>query len=868
LYNFIKKWGNNIYYSIKNEKGETEYKIDRNFKPFIFVKCNKETEWKSYPDNQNVMKITFNSIAEYKESIGSYPKDLIYGDIPTMMEVQKIRQDKLNDDYDVSKLNISFFDIEVFSSDGFPDPSLADSEITSITIQDKRTKHYTTFTFLDGYKKHINNITLYTFNNEISMLRSFCYWLAQANIDVFLGWNSDWFDVPYIVNRCKMVIPKEYKKMSPFGIVSDRTISEKSRKVDTGEIFGIVNMDLLQLYKKYSQNSRDSYSLNNIAGYELKDQKIDYTDEGTLNDLMIKDPQKYIEYNIKDVELTTEIDNKCNHTSAAYALAYYVGADPTKNFANTALWDIFLYNKLLDMNMVPPVKKSNPDVDFIGAFVDDPEYKLHKWILSYDLNSLYPHLIAQYNISPETKVSMKDIPTENMRNIVREIRKNDIETNIKDFVNLKYDLSEFRKHKISVTPNGACFDCSYQGLVPKLMMDLYDDRKEHKKEGINYSIKAQDETDPIKKKEYETLSENLDSLQLAEKIFLNSGYGFFTYKNSRYFDVEIAEAITSTGQVSIRFAKKEIDIYLNKLFNTTDSYVKYCDTDSNYVCLERVVDKIKHNNPSTKEIVSYLVNFSQKVMEPKIEQIYDKLANNLSVYENKMVMKSEVVAERAFWVSKKKYAMKVWWCEGKTYKKYDLKVMGMQIKRSDTPKLIRDELSKCVDMILNEQDVWNYIDSVKDYFMSLTPEQIALGKGTKGIQKYSSILITDELVKKISKSNKNILDILGPIHDMYISRTPMHDRASILHNYLVAKKKLLNVRLIKVNDKMKYVYLKNINPIRENVIGFIDKLPEEFGLNEYIDYEKQYMVAFLKPISDILKTIGIERPEKVVGGLW
>lgn len=836
-YAYIKTIGNNIY-TTKIDGQKRIYEVDEKHKPYLWTLSTRDTGWTSYPEGKRLQKIEYGSIRDMNESLSSYPDDFIYGNIGNkLFEVQKIRNEKLNKNVVIDDVNIWFYDIEVYSTDGFPNPQNAEHMITAITFKNANTNKIYTFTILKGYKPHLENVKCKSYDRETDMLSDVLTFIAKSKIDVLSAWNGENFDDPYLVNRCQR-LGLNLKMGSPFNMIRNKVVRPMNGlEFKTVELVGVCFVDLMVAYKHLVPGERESYSLNNISKTELNDEKIDYSDEGSLNDLMMNNPQKYIEYNIQDVELCDGINGKKKLIQSLFSMIYYVGASMESSNSNTILWDIFLYNELLDRKMVcPPKPKTTDNSSFIGAYVKEPKKGLHKWGASFDLNSLYPHLIAQYNLSPDTKINTDDLPEE-LKKVSLEFKKANIEKTIESIVNEEIDFSEFHKHNIIILPGGACFKKDKQGLVPELMMNLYQQRKEHKRESLEYQQKAINETDENLKKQYSNKSKAFDNLQYTEKIFLNAGYGAFTFKSFRYFDRDMAESITSSGQVSVKYLSTRLDKFIAEKTKTAESNL-YNDTDSGYFSLLGFVDMIKSKNPTTEQIVNYLDNICKKVIEPEIERIYDKMSKYVAVYENKMVMKREVIFESAFWVAKKRYAMKIWDNEGVRYKEAKIKVKGMQIVRSDTPKLFRTMLKDSVEKILNGEFLNKIIQENKQYIMNCSPEDIAITSGVNGYEKYNC---------------KGFLE--------YEKGTPIHVKATIFYNDLLKRFKVTSVKPYQPGDKIKYVFLKP-NQYNIDIVGFINKLPEEFGLNDLVFNEKHFEKSYLTIINDLAINAGIDVVKK------
>ena len=324
----------------------------------------------------------------------------------------------------------------------------------------------------------------------------------------------------------------------------------------------------------------------------------------------------------------------------------------------------------------------------------------------------------------------------------------------------------------------------------------------------------------------------LNIAQLSKKIRLNSLYGALANRWFRFFDIRMAEGITSTGQFIIKNTSNNLDEYLNKLCKTDHhSYYMYNDTDSLYISLEPVFKSI--NKPIGK-IIDMMDAVCKDKLQPQIEQG----CNDASAYMNgfkRISFKREVLANTGIWTGKKRYLLSVYDSEGVRYKTPKIKVTGLQSKSTATPELIRGKLKESFEICLNgtEGAIQQYVSKLKLEFPTFDSASIAFPKGVNGITKYSSK------------------------ETLYIKGTPIQVRAAILFNDLLKKHKLdKQYEYIRDGDKIKFLYLKIPNKLRENVIGFPSILPTEFGLDHLVDYKLMFEKTYLKPIENVLQVIG------------
>ena len=530
-----------------------------------------------------------------------------------------------------------------------------------------------------------------------------------------------------------------------------------------------------------------------------------------------------MEYNVHDVDLVFMLEDKHRFIEQVMAIAYDGKVNYVDTFTTVRMWDTIIHNYLLDQKIVVPhVEPSQMPINLVGGYVKDPLLGMHDWIVSFDLTSLYPHLIMQYNISPETymgKVPVNDSVDE----IVAGSWNNP-------------DLQKLLKDKnITITPNSCIYSREKQGFLPALMEKMFNDRNKYKQLMIEAKKKYEETKDP----EWGKKVSAYHNLQLAKKIQLNSAYGALANKYFRWFSFENAEAITTSGQLSIKWIEKGINEYLNKTLKTGDhDYVIACDTDSMYVNLDKLVRFMfsgRDHLPDPIEIVKILDTACKKKIEPYIAACYEDLAGYTNAYQQKMHMKRENIADKGVWTSKKHYVMNVYNEEGVQYAVPKMKMVGIEAVRSSTPKVCRENIKKALTILLAEgkEPLIKFIDEFRVKFKEYSFEEVAFPRGLKNMREYSSS------------------------SDIYKKGTPIQVRGALLFNHLLKVKDIQSkYQALSDGDKIKFCYLKKPNPLRENVISVATDLPPEFGLEKYIDYDMQFDKAFIDPIKSITDVLG------------
>jgi len=789
------------------------------FNPILFVPSNKKTKYQTL-NGEYVESVQPGSVRDCREFIKKYEgveNFKIYGNTGYIYQYISEMYPEEELKFDISKVKVTTLDIEVASENGFPDVESAAEEVLLITIQDYSSKQIRTWG-LGPFKNQQKNVIYRSFTNEHDLLMDFInWWMVEENTpEVVTGWNIELYDIPYLVRRLDRVLgEKLMKRMSPWGLVTESEIYISGRKHISYDVGGISQLDYLNLYKKFTYKAQESYRLDYIASVELGQKKLDHSEFDTFKDFYTKGWQKFVEYNIIDVELVDRMEDKMKLIELALTMAYDAKANYTDVFSQVRMWDTIIYNYLKKRNIViPPKERSDKDSKYAGAYVKEPNPGLYDWVVSFDLNSLYPHLIMQYNISPETIVDERH-PTASVDRILNE--------------EINFELYK----DYAVCANGAMYRKDVRGFLPELMEKIYKDRTIYKKK----MLAAKQEYEKKKTKELEKEIARCNNIQMARKIQLNSAYGAIGNQYFRYYKLANAEAITLSGQVSIRWIENKMNAYLNKILKTDGvDYVIASDTDSIYLNMGPLVESVyKGREKTTQSVVSFLDKVCQVEFEKYIESCYKELAEYVNAYDQKMQMKRENIAERGIWTAKKRYILNVWDSEGVRYEEPKLKMMGIEAVKSSTPapcrKMIKDGLK--LMMSGTEEDVIDFIDKCREEFKNLPPEQIAFPRTASDVRKYYSS------------------------SDIYNKGTPIHIRGALLFNHYIKEKKLTNkYSLIANGEKIKFVYLKKPNIIQENIISFIQDFPKELGLDKYIDYELQFEKSFVEPLKSILDSIG------------
>lgn len=818
FYSNVNYYKNYIYETYIDNQGTRRLRKNK-FKPELFSPSNEKTEYKDIYDTYQKL-IPFSDIYEYNSFIKEYrdiPNFTFNGDIdPVTQYIQKNYQKEI--EWDMDKLKIWYIDIENDDRYGFPDPELADKEILSITVYDQTKNYYIIFGC--GVLTKELDIGTYHYikgNNEADLLKKFVDCFQQFYPDILIGWNSKKFDIPYIINRIKNVLGVNYKnKLSPFGII-DRY--EHREGIDY-TIIGVNNLDYLELYKKYQAEKQEHYSLDHIAKVELGNKKIKYRQKyKNIYNLYKENYNLFIEYNVKDVELLKDLNKKLHYIDLHYTIKYIAKVRSDDAYKITKIWDGLLYKYTRHNNIILPAKKYMGDERFRGAHVFDPIKGMHEWVMMFDINSLYPNLIMSFNISPETLLKIDHELVKNSEDIQK---------------SNKYDM--FNKTKdYCITANGCVFNNKVQGIFPQIMDDLYKQRKIEKK---HYKDCLNADKDSYRYKQ----KAKYHHRQYAFKILLNGGYGALGTTSFRFYDLNLAEAVTISGRTVIQLLSYNINNQLKKNFGNSNYFIGG-DTDSNFIKVEQLLKKrFGDTLPDEKQIINFLFS-AEKYIDDIIKKTFVEFTEFFNSYKNTFKMELEKICNKMLIAGKKHYISSLIYKDGKILDKPKFKYVGIEVVRKDTPELIREKLKETIKYIFSGIDNDTLKIYIKDFYKEFEKynyTEIAKPSSVNGIKKYS----TKEGNYKRGPNGTGC---------------PSHVRASILYNKYLKKYDLVKkYKLIKNKDKIKWIYLKMPNKIGENIIAFpIEyEIPKEFGLIDYIDYKTQFEKVYKIPVLNVVKHMG------------
>ena len=761
--------------------------------------------------------------------------DLFESDVP---ETTRALVDMYSETDDISQGHVILtYDIECEMTSGLPDPQEAKNELTSIALHDSATNQYWVLVVDkegDMKEKTTDKCIVLPFQDERDMLVKYLELYEMINPSIVTGWNIDYFDTPMLYNRIKRLLgERQANRLSPIGQCFWSPYRQRFFMA------GVSYLDYIALYKNYNYGELPNYRLDTVGTMEVNRGKIEY--QGNLDQLFRDDIEKFIEYNLVDVEIVVELDKKLQFIDLCRGICH-AGHVPYEDFVYSSKYlEGALLTYLRRRGLVAPNKpadrrermealKANKQEKFIGAYVKAPIVGKYDWIYDLDLTSLYPSIIMTVNISPETKIG-KIQDWDANKFIKGEIDTYYIDDDSISRENLKEYLD---KSKFSVASNGVLYRTDEVGCIPGILDLWFQKRVEYKNEMKKYGKAGN-------KEKYAFFHKR----QLVQKILLNSLYGVLGLPAFRFYDVDNATAVTTTGQTVIKSTADMANIKYNKELGNPDLDSNiYIDTDSVFFSAVPLMDKRTPNwKDEDQDTIAGYVNDIAEEMQDYLNDFYDILSKkifNVDVDKHRLEIKKEYVAKAGLWIAKKRYAQWIISDNGVPCDKLDVK--GLDVKRSSFPKAFQECMGKVLIDILrgvSEEELTEYVLDFKKNMVNRPNSEIAKNTAVKNLKKYMP-------------KGKRV-----PFTTM--KGTPAHVKAAIAYNDLIKHFKVPYKYSPMVNgDKVKWVYLKD-NPLGLDGLaftGYSDPPEIEEFINTYIDHSKIFERELRFKLQDFYDAIG------------
>ena len=730
-------------------------------------------------------------------------------------------------------LKVFYIDIEVYSKDeGFPHADIAPAPVNVITLYDSLSEKYYTWG-LSAYKPKETDVKYFHCSSEKQLLEKFLDFVCKDHMDVLSGWNTKFFDIPYLINRIKKICgDDDAARLSPTKNIYSRMGFNKFGKEETVWIIdGVSCIDYLDAYRKFCVSPRENYKLDTIASIELGENKIDFGG-GNLSDLADEDWETFVDYNIQDVRILVKLDESLKYMdllrslsvmglttmeSALHSIGVITGAAAIR----ARLHDKKIHTLIRDVNKVSKNE---------GAFVKEPESGVHNNLVSFDANSLYPNTMVTLNISPETKLgSIVDEDSEMVT--IRDINDGIHKISRSSFNKL------VEKESVAISKANILFTQKKKGLFPEIIDVYYKQRVDARKRMDKVNKLLVTEKDPSERKKLEYESRLLDIKQHSLKIFLNSIYGAFGNKYFTLGDDDLARSITLSGQAIINQGSEILTKYVENLTGKKieREVIRYIDTDSLFFSFDEI---ISHNGIKFSEnglVTDDMYKLIDEASDHLNSEILKWGANEFNSKDCRIVFKREKICDVAMLLRKKHYILHILDNEGIACDKF--KYTGVDVVKSTMPKKVKPYVKKIAEILLttmNNEKTNNAVTEAHEQFLKLPLEEIATIKGIKNYEKYSKLCNEFQTTKGM----------------------PNHVKAAYYYNLLIERLELDNkYEKIQSGDKIKLFYLKKPNRFGIDAIAFKYYYPDEFKSLFEPDYEKMFDKVIFSPVQKFFEAV-------------
>ena len=805
------------------------------FRPYLYLEKEGATDATSI-FKTSLIKKQFKNSMERKKFVDSTSNKRIFHNLAPEQQflIEMYREQNNNPEFSKHPLKVFLLDIEVDTTidSAFPTPEKAAVPINLITVYDTLTKATHTWGLKQRYNPTLPDCVYHYCNTEEDLILQFVDFWKSDYPDIASGWNSQNFDFPYIINRFVRIFGDDFiRQLSPTGNVRGRKVfTDMGKEVTIWSIQGVSLLDYMDLYKTFSPGEKESFSLNYIAELELGEGKIAYN-AVSLGELAASDWKTFVDYNIQDVHLLVKLEEKLKFLEIARMLAYKGCTNFEAALGKVAIVTGAVAIQASKQNYAIPTFPNNLEREsYEGGYVRDPEKGLQKAVVSFDVNSLYPNTIITLNISPETKIGK--VISGDFENFTGEITIRLINGKVHNLTSAKFKQF-LAKEQISLSKAGVLYSQKTKGVIPNLIDEIYNERVKTKQE-LSKLKKSKSKDD----KEHQLKITYFDTLQYTLKILLNSIYGTFANKHSSLMDIDHATSITVTGQNVSKAGGHIIDNFVRAKYGVEQSITKYGDTDSLYVSIEPVLDKLQ---------IPLLVNGE---VNHKVHEIVDKLDKHVNTeilewarkelfsVDPRYVFKREVIADVGIFLQKKRYILHVLDEEGVAVDKF--KYTGIELARSTTPKKVKkfiEDIIKTALLTQNFKQTNEVYRKSYDLFQKLNPNDIAARTSINNLEKYSE----------------------GASLYKFQNKTPSHVKGAIAYNILIKELKLDDkYEAVQAGQKVKKLYCAK-NKYGLDAITYVSELPQEFNIK--IDWDKMFSKLVTQPTERLYEAIGWCLPE-------
>lgn len=838
----------NVYYDGRNQcihlwtwddKGN-RIKLETSYEPYLYIETSQATDGVSIFSTP-LKKIKFTNQFERNKFINETPIKRIFHNLPCEQDflLSTFGNQIDSPNFGQFPLKVYFFDIETYSTGGFPKPEEARDPINLFTIYNSLDKKFYTWG-LKPCSTTDNDVVYVHCKNEIQLLERVLQFWEEDPPDIFVGWNSEGFDVPYIMRRISDLMGDDAaRRISPVNQIYYREnagTNKFGQPINKWYIKGVTHIDYMEAYKTFSRGDRESYSLGYIGQYELGETKtnIGTTSLATLSDT---DWDKFVEYNIQDVRLLVKLDESLKFINLIRNVSYKGFIEFDKSLGKVAMiTGAFAHQAAKDNLIIPTFIFDKNKENYAGGHVQDPERGLVSSVVSYDANSLYPNTIISLNVSPETKIGKIVSKEDGKYNLLLSNNKNVI-----------LDEEKFNrlvsKEQLSISKYNVLYTQKFKGVIPKFIDRLYQERVDAKNKMIEFKKALSKSEDEIEISILKQKVLDMDTLQNTYKLILNSVYGVFGQMYSPLYDIDNAASITLTGQSVVKEAANIVYNYVNSqgiICDRKDVY-KYGDTDSAYFSIKPVLDHNKinlHDNGKvTKEAREIIKEFGIILNK----EIIEWAKKELNSFDARFVFKQEAICDVALFIEKKKYVLHVLELEG-VVPKNPFKYTGVEVVKStyseEVKVLIRNMFENAI--VSQDREVSNKIlKKAYEDFCKMNHEQVSFR---------TKISDLDKFTRKVNDDGS-----LG-------SHTTAYAGAAIRYNHMLKSMNLdKTYETIKSGTKVKWYWIGR-NKYNYKTMAFLDEFPEEFKELFPINYAEMFEKTVMSPIESLYDCIGWSIP--------